>query len=135
MNNHLNTEQLVRKVRLALPGTQAVYLFGSQAKGQAREDSDLDIAVLTEGEFSETALWEVAQQIASNIGMEVDLLDLSKASTVMQLQVITQGRQLYCADERACGEFEDRVFSNYVWLNEERAGILQDIAKRGSIHG
>lgn len=131
----MNAEQLEQEVRLHLPDMQATYLFGSQAKGQAHEDSDVDLAVLMEGEISEAALWEIAQQIASNIGMDVDLLDLGKASTVMQMQVITHGRQLYCADERACSEFEDRVFSDYVWLNEERAGILHDIAKRGSVHG
>ena len=38
-------EKLTDKIR-ALVDAQAVYLFGSQAKGTAREDSDIDICVV-----------------------------------------------------------------------------------------
>ena len=38
-------EKLTDKIR-ALVDAQAVYLFGSKAKGTAREDSDIDICVV-----------------------------------------------------------------------------------------
>ena len=132
---HADLESLVSELLERLPQVQAIYLHGSRAQGQASQDSDLDLALLAPAELPPLLLWETAQYLASRLGMDVDLLDLRKASTVMQMQVITTGRRLYCRDEAACGAFEDLVFSQYAWLNEERAGILQDIAQRGSIHG
>ncbi len=114
---------------------QAIYLFGSHAEGTTHPGSDLDLAVLADNDVPQTRLWETAQQLASLIGMDVDLIDLGKASTVMQMQVIGSGKRLYCRDEKICGAFEDRIFSSYARLNEERAEILRDVARRGNIYG
>jgi len=65
----------------------------------------------------------------------VDLIDLRSASTVMRAQVVSTGERLFCANEPACGEFEDRVYSDYARLNEERHHILNDIKARGRIYG
>lgn len=135
-NTHAtDIDELAPEVLSYLPEIKALYVFGSRAKGEARPDSDLDLAVLVGTELPATKLWETAQRLASRIGMEVDLVNLGKASTVMQMQVINSGRRLYCADEQICGEFEDLVYSSYARLNEERAGILEDIAQRGRIYG
>lgn len=37
----------------AEPGVQAVWLFGSRARGDERPDSDVDVAVLAEGAGAE----------------------------------------------------------------------------------
>ncbi len=131
----LDREQLVTELTERLPRVLAIYLHGSRARKEANQASDLDLAVLSAAELPPLQVWETAQYLASQLGLDVDLLDLRKASTVMQMQVITRGERLYCRDKTACEEFEDLVFSQYAWLNEERAGILRDIAQRGSIHG
>jgi len=118
-----------------LPEIQAIYLFGSRVEGKTHPESDLDLAVLVDGDLPPIRLWETAQHLASHLGMDVDLVNLGKVSTVMQMQVINAGKRLYCRNEKACGEFEDLVFSSYVRLNEERAEILRDVARRGTIHG
>lgn len=128
-------DELIPEVLSNLPNIKALYVFGSRAKGDERPNSDLDLAVLVRAELPETKLWGIAQRLASRIGMEVDLVNLGKAFTVMQMQVISSGRRLYCTDEHVCGEFEGLVYSSYARLNEERAGILQDIAQRGRIYG
>ncbi len=61
--------------------------------------------------------------------MDVDLLDLRKASTVKQMQVIANGRLLYCRDEAACGAFEDLTYSKNARLNEERDAIVLDFLR------
>jgi hypothetical protein len=40
-------------------------------------------------------LWELANQLANQLGYEVDLLDLRAASTVMQYQIIIKGIRLW----------------------------------------
>ncbi len=98
--------------------------------GPVGQGSDLDPALLAQAELLPLQLWETARNLAFRLGMNVDLLDLRKASTVMQMQVITNGRLVYCRDEAACGAFENLTYSKYARLNEERAGIHQDIAQR-----
>ncbi len=127
--------QLIPILLDGIPETQAIYLFGSHARGQSHPDSDLDLAILAKTKLPASLLWETAQRLASHIGVDVDLVNLGEASTVMQMQIITADQRLYCKDERACGEFEDLVFSSYARLNEERAEILRDIAERGRVHG
>lgn len=53
-------------------------------------------------------------------GKDVDLVDLTVASSVMRVQVIAHGERLYCSDEAVCEAFEDLVYSEYVRLQEER---------------
>ena len=77
----------------------------------------------------------LAQVSAAEYSRDVDLIDLQQASTVMRIQVISTGERLYCSDEHACELFEDFVYSSYAHFNEERAGILRDIAQRGSVYG
>lgn len=114
---------------------QAAYLFGSAVTGSLRPDSDLDIAILLQHSLSSLKLHELSEKIARLMSRDVDLIDLRSASTVLQMQVISTGHCMICNDPLEVGSFEDRVFSDYVRLNEERSGILEDIRERGSIYG
>ena len=112
-----------------------IYLFGSWDTEGARADSDIDLAVLPVGPLDTVQRWELAQELAIQAGRDVDLVDLLAANTVMRAQVVAYGRRLYCADSSRCDEFEDRAFSAYAHLNEERREILRDIQQRGSVYG
>ncbi len=112
-----------------------IYVFGSWGTASERGDSDLDLAVLSRQVLAAARTWNIAQELAGLAGRNVDLVDLHAASTVMRVQVIAYGERLFCGDEGQCTEFEDMTFSDYARLNEERAGILEDIQRRGSIYG
>lgn len=126
---------LVARLRQEFPGLISVYRFGSFGTEYERPDSDLDLAVYAGGPLPVVELWEVAQELAAEMGRDLDLVDLASASTVMRAQVIHEGERIYCADEFACETFEDYAYSSYARLNEERSGILQDIQSRGSVYG
>lgn len=128
------SERIVRFLRERVGGLLGVYRFGSTGE-QRRPDSDVDVALLAQRPARVEELFELAQHLASRLGRDVDLLDLRTASTVMAAQVLSRGERLYCADEGACDAFETRALSAYALLNEERAGILQDIAERGTVYG
>ncbi|GAB6066982.1 type II toxin-antitoxin system antitoxin [Methylothermus subterraneus] len=125
-------DHLIRKLGEELLG---VWLYGSFASGDVRPDSDIDLAVLTCRPLPEDRLRELALELMDLGGRDVDLVDLRRAPTVLAMQVISSGRRLYCRDRFACELFETHVFSDYVDLNERRAGILQDIRQRGSVYG
>lgn len=118
-----------------LPKVVAIYSFGSSGTQYERKDSDVDLAVLPQAPVDSAYLWEVAQEIAKELGKDVDLVDLLQASTVMRSQVLAAAKRLYCRDRLACERFEDYVYTSYARLNEERRGILEDIKQRGTVYG
>lgn len=117
-----------------LKAVQAVYAFGSRAGGTARPDSDLDLAVLTDRPLDPLARFDAQEALAAALGLDVDLVDLQAASTVMRAEVLRTGRVLLDADPGARAHFEVRALSAYALLNEERRGILEDIGGRGRVH-
>ncbi len=126
---------IVARLRTVMPDVIAVYRFGTWGTKAERNDSDLDLAVLAPKRLPAAQTWEIAQQLATFAGFNVDLVDLHAASTVMAAQIISKGERLYCSDEKRCVEYEDRTYSSYARLNEERREILQDIRKRGNVYG
>jgi len=125
---------VVHLLRAAFPQTLAIYAFGSRVNGTAQADSDLDLAVLVSGYADPVRLWDIASQLADLVGCSVDLLDFRAASTVMQHQVLQQGRLLW-ATQPAAGLFECFVLSEKLDFDARRGGLLVDIANRGSIYG
>lgn len=126
--------RLVATLRDRLPALLSVYLFGSRANGHAGPDSDLDLAVLVDGKLDPVETWELAQLLAGQADCDVDLVDLRRASTVMQHQIITTGRPLWEKDSRAA-LYESFILSDKTALDEARAGVLLDIQREGQVYG
>ena len=105
-----------------------VYLFGSSARGTVHPASDIDLAFLPPRPCDPVEVFETANHLATAIGRHVDLVDLSRASTVMQKEVLRTGILLHETSPTARMEFEMLVFSNYARLNEERQPVLHKLA-------
>lgn len=118
-----------------VPDVAAVYLFGSHAAGVATPASDLDLAVLAARPLGAVERFDVQERLAALAGCDIDLVDLRSASTVMQARVVSTGRVVRDADPGERARFETFAYSSYALLNEERAGILADIAARGTVYG
>lgn len=112
-----------------------IYIFGSYAKGTSHKDSDVDVAFLNDEEFSEYDVFMIAQELASLLNKEIDLVDLKKSSTVFKAQIVGTGKIIYCNNDTRRMNFEMRAFKEYALLNEERAVILENIKKRGNVYG
>ncbi|WMT19061.1 type VII toxin-antitoxin system MntA family adenylyltransferase antitoxin [Parageobacillus toebii] len=131
MNHDFQTivQFLVKKIN-----PYVIYLFGSEAQQQARQDSDIDLAFLSERTLSHYERFMIAGELAAILNCDVDLVDLKEATTVFQSQVVGKGKVLYCADDDKKAQFEMKVFKEYAKLNEERAEILERIRKRGAVY-
>ncbi|PRR80963.1 type VII toxin-antitoxin system MntA family adenylyltransferase antitoxin [Clostridium vincentii] len=112
-----------------------IYLFGSGAKNKLRDDSDIDIAFLTDKDVDPYECFMKAQELADIFNREVDLINLTKSSTVFIAQVIGTGKIIYCNDDTKRMYFEMRAFKAYAMLNEEREVILNKIKERGTVYG
>lgn len=124
----------VEALKRAVSGLLAVWVFGTWGTEHERPDSDLDLAVLAERPLSADEVWAALRALHEVTDRDVDLVDLTRNDAIIRAQVVARGERLYCADAARCTAFEDFVYSDYARLNEERAGILQDIAVRGRIH-
>ncbi|HLQ71905.1 MAG TPA: nucleotidyltransferase domain-containing protein [Bacillota bacterium] len=112
-----------------------IILFGSSATNRYRKSSDIDLAFLASKSISAYDLFMIGQEIANSLDRDVDLIDLNKASTVMQMEIIYHGKVLYSTDEMKRKEFEMKVFKMYTKLNEERQVVLEAIKESGEIYG
>ena len=130
----MNLEKVLTHLRVNLPDLLAVYVFGSQATGEAHANSDLDLAALVEGRVDALQLWRLSGELADIVNVPIDLLDLRAASTVMQYQVITTGRRLWNKDSQA-GVFESYILSEKTALDSARTELLADIYKDGTVYG
>ena len=114
----------------------AVYLFGSQANGLTTDSSDIDLAFFTAmtEEIPSLKLYKVQKELEIFFRKDVDLVYLNKASIVFQFQVVTTGVPLYVKNASQLLRQEALILSMYQRLNEERKGILDEIASTGKIY-
>jgi len=129
MKIELITDMLIKKIQADI-----IILFGSAAAGRMRDDSDVDLAFLSERSLDEYEVFIIAQELANELGRDVDLIDLSKASTVFKAYILGTGKIIYSSDENKKHEFQINTFKEYALLNEERKVILDRVRERGGIY-
>lgn len=120
---------------LAAAGIDFAYLFGSQATGEQRQDSDADVAVMPRGEFGLLEREQLADRLASALGVaDVDLVVLDRAGLELRGAVVQEGRLLFSADEAGRVAFEVRTRSEYLdylpTLREQTRRYLHQVAGR-----
>jgi len=60
-----------------------------------RPDSDIDLAVLAFSPLDPVACWDLAQLLAAISGRDVDLVYLSRAATVLRMQIVATGERFF----------------------------------------
>jgi uncharacterized protein len=121
----LAAERLDRRFGLA-----ALWLFGSRASGAVREDSDLDLAALFRRSPSPLELLEAQADLGAELGVELDLIDLDRASPILAMQVLKHGRLLVDRDLRRRTGFFARTVSMYEDLKIVRREAEQALYRR-----
>lgn len=99
------------------PEVAAALLFGSRARGEARPQSDVDLAVLLTPEAASTGVSR-SQMLAELMNLappqlRVDLAFLNDASPLLQHRVLRDGIVLFVRDNRALARFTIRAMQRY----------------------
>lgn len=100
-------------------GIRFVVLFGSQAAGNGREHSDVDVAVLTTKEKDLSVLenyCEILEFVSEAFGFpdsRIDLTNLNKANPFLKYEVASSGRLLY-GDGDEYADFKAGAFKEYI---------------------
>ena len=109
-------------IRDCLPAARAAWLFGSRVRGDARPDSDTDLAVLLDAPPPLRQWRALMDAAALATGTDVHLVDLRRASVDLQAEVGVEGVRLF-GDDEACEAFEAGVLSTLAHLNDTRADV------------
>lgn len=94
----------------------AAWLFGSEARGEARPDSDIDVGVLFVDPPPRTLLgqpWTLADELGRLTGRTVDLVVLNDAPVDLIHRVLRDGRLLLGHDSPKRVRFEVRSRNEY----------------------
>ncbi len=100
-----------------IEGVEAVFMFGSTARGDHRRSSDLDLAVLldhaTAQKGVDRAKWlaDLFRVVGRN---DIDLVILNRAPAVLKHRILRDGRVAYVRSNRAVAEFSIRAMQEYV---------------------
>ena len=127
-------QQLIDTINKQL-NTHFIVLFGSFAKGTARDDSDIDLAYFSDEQLSSYERFILAGELAAVVGHEVDLGDIKEIDTVFTMQIFSEGVPIYMQDENEFIRQKMRAYSMYATLSEQRAGTIEAIKQRGSVLG
>ncbi len=135
------TKKIIADYFSRKPEVAAVYLYGSQARGDAKNSSDIDLAVLVTNKRKYTGFGipqvVFAQDLSKLIGKEVEVQDLEVCRIDFAHRVLTEGKLLVSNNEPARIAFEEKVLRTYFDMKpflDEYYKSLSEIAKKGELH-
>ena len=109
----------IKKVLAKHREVLVAYLFGSIARGEANEKSDMDIGILLEKGFKPERFYEIklAGEIERETGVKkVEVTILNNKPISFLNQVLRYGKVIFSSDERARVNFETTVTKKYIDL-------------------
>lgn len=133
------SEGLIDALRRILAEDDSVvlaYAFGSVARGEPSEGSDLDVAVLTGAELGPEGIALLSERLERTIShrRRVDLVDLRAASPVLAAEIVRDGVVIVERDPELRFDFEMdaiRRFEDTKPLRRVQHELLREAA-RGS---
>ena len=101
---------------------EAIYLFGSYAKGNAKPISDIDICVLTKKNITKN----IKENILSNSSKKIDISIFWDLPPTLRFRVFKEGKLLYKKDEISLQRVKITTLKFYL--------DIQPMIKRHCIH-
>lgn len=106
------------------PELELAFLMGSYAKGTARKDSDVDVAVLFSSTLSSSDILDLNLRLSAVLKKEVDLVVLNTAGPIIKMQALKTGILIY----RTKNTYED-FFTHTLYEYEDLKYYRQEIEK------
>lgn len=99
-------------------GIVAVYLFGSRARGNTGPLSDYDVGILFNERVNSSKYFDLKLQLISDFchffrTNQVDVVILNTASSLLAMNVISEGKILHCSDREYLIAFETHTMNAY----------------------
>ena len=88
-------KNLMPEIIAGFPPIRVMYLFGSCASGTSRRDSDVDIAVFTDGREAATMDLDLGVFLQQRLNRPVDVVIMQKASSILQHEVLRNKDRIF----------------------------------------
>ncbi|MCS7201744.1 MAG: nucleotidyltransferase domain-containing protein [Dictyoglomus sp.] len=118
-------------------GVILAYIFGSFAKGNISNLSDIDVAILFSEDIPKENYFDLKLEISyllleilRELKRDVDLVILNDASLILKYQVIKYGEIIYKKDEKTRVDFEEETIKNYLDTKPIRDENFKYLLKR-----
>ncbi|MCL1865609.1 MAG: nucleotidyltransferase domain-containing protein [Spirochaetes bacterium] len=98
----------------------AVYLYGSILNERFDNESDIDIAVITEDKTDYVKLYEMAADLSVLIKRDVHLVDFVSATDILRIEILKNKNVIFCSNDDKRLYYEMIALTSYQKLNEER---------------
>lgn len=116
----------VRELLLAdLPHVQAAYVYGSAARGDARPDSDLDLALLLAPGAQIPDRLGLMGRLSRAAQRDVSVVSLRHAGLDLIVEVLREGRLLFTRNEMLTLAWEAERMTDYADFKPRRAAIVE----------
>ena len=133
-------EERIAQVMEKTPEVIAAYLFGSAARGETDQFSDVDVAVLLEDDLPKERRWDIEGRLLDRlfriVGQDkADVVDLKTAPLWFQRVVITTGRVIYERDRKKREAYERQVLQQQEadegrWRKMEEMRLRLEVLER-----
>ncbi len=136
MNKLVIDSNIQKKINTTLSNkAKFVYLFGSALTPYFNENSDLDIGVYLgrKLDFREKLQFISDLEDRLNLPYEIDLVLLDSADPIIAMQILANGKRIYCSDSLIHLNYKIRMLSIYLDFKKDRK-IIEDAIGKGSIY-
>ena len=90
------------------------YLFGSVARGEGHQSSDLDVGVVFSPIPAPAPLDQLVTDLEAAAGRRLDLVVLNDAAPLLTHEAIRAGRMIVCRDDDERVSFETHATARYL---------------------
>jgi uncharacterized protein len=94
-------------------GVDTLWLYGSQAEGTARSDSDVDLAAMFRRRPQGLEIFDARTELEELLLRDVDLVDLDQAPPILAMQILKHGRLLLDRNPSRRHDAFSRILSLY----------------------
>lgn len=114
----------------------AIILFGSYSRNSQNEESDIDIAIISDV-LDRKKIFKEKQNLQEIIKKDIDLINLKSDEIYdsFRYEVLMNGIVLFCKDEYKYDLYKIDMIREYIELNESRKDIIKRIKNGGTIYG
>ena len=89
------------------------YIFGSYAKGNIRENSDMDIAIYLKNNVDTSVYLDMKMKLSENIKREVDLVILNSATPLLKYEIYKNNILLFTHDKTIESKYKVKTLFEY----------------------
>ncbi|HLC93959.1 MAG TPA: nucleotidyltransferase domain-containing protein [Patescibacteria group bacterium] len=124
--------QTIREYFAHAPEVEAVYLYGSQARGDETEKSDIDIAVIFKNNAANSLYLRgrFAEDLKHTFKTTVDIQNMETCDVSFAYRIIQEGKLLYTAKEQNIDTFIVDLMRRYFDLKPTHDAYFHELSTR-----